>query len=725
MDWKAAIPFLYIPVSLLLMNFGIRFPRYLIPLVCLNTLIVQCVLAWILDQIVSLDADGYHDQFSAEVDGLTALGKVVFAAGHEAGSKEALSHLAVKTNPTSTKFQALFLFFSIIAWIAGIVRVYVKVKADKGISGKGIFSIGLGSALSPVPFVLLVVVSPNQYDRALWGIALGFMSVVLPVRGCYHIRQGLRLLLATDELRRGRAAQARADSVLHHVLKNVRVDRFNSIELFLEEGAERAVLSEAQALLFRGMWWCRMREAMLRIVSGSYKPALKEVSLAEFARALGKGRPKVACAGPDTQVLLDPLVCAIVLDNAVSNAIRHGRPGDPGVQLRVVLLEDHSAVQFVVSNRANSGRPKLQRWTSESRPPAPADPPSGQPTPLSDGLGLSHIYAAAKVIGMAVELWQDDDTVFFRATLPAGVVASRGSDRAADAAETVAFPRGLRIACLDDSGIARRSLRTVLGARFPESVVSAFGSTADEVEAFKAALLDEGCDIAVFHQNLDFPGAPMVGTSVLEDVLSRGYDGLACMRSGNVSEEDQQLYFRSGAHCVFDKELPLRDLALQLAREYLHRRPPAACSPPPAEHRWSPGGVGDDDRSDRSLKCSGVTSSPSSSCGQTSLGCRNNASLGALLADKHSSASVSSCDTSSDLAPADLQPTYINLRQTSSQGPPPSSDLQPTYINLRQTSSQGPPLSSDLQPTYINLRQTSSQGPPPSSDLQPTYINLR
>ena len=578
-DWKAAIPFLYIPVSLL-MNFGIRFPRFLIPLVCLNTLIVQCFLAWILDQMVSLDTDRYHDQFYAGLDDLSALGKVVFAAGHEAGSKEALFHLSIKTNPTSTRFQALFLTVSIISWIAGLVRVLAKAKADKGISNKGIFIIALGSALKTVPFVLLMAVSPNQYDWVLWGISLGFMSVLVPMQWGRHIRQGLRLLSATDKLRRGRAAQERADSVLNHVLKNVMVDSFNSIDLFLEEGAERAVLSEAQALLFRGMWWCRMREAMLRIVAGSYKLALKEVNLGEFARTLGTGRSNVSCAGPDTQVLLDPLVCAIVLDNAISNAIRHGCPSNAGVQLQIVLLEDHSAIQFVVSNRANSERPKLQRWTSESQPPAPVDSPSGQPTSLSDGLGLSHISDAAKIIDMAVELWQDDDAVFFRATLAADVVASSGNDCANDVAETIAFPHGLRISCLDDSGIARRSLQTVLSARFPESAVSVFGSTVDEVESFKAALLEEGCDIAMFDQNLDFPGAPMVGTSVLEDVLSRGYNGLACIRSGNVSEEDQQLYMRSGAHCIFDKELPLKDLALQLAREYLHRQPPATCSPP-------------------------------------------------------------------------------------------------------------------------------------------------
>ena len=43
---------------------------------------------------------------------------------------------------------------------------------------------------------------------------------------------------------------------------------------------------------------------------------------------------------------------------------------------------------------------------------------------------------------------------------------------------------------------------------------------------------------------------------------------MLCIRSGNVSQADQNLYFRSGADCVLDKELTYREMARQLAREY-------------------------------------------------------------------------------------------------------------------------------------------------------------
>ena len=196
-------------------------------------------------------------------------------------------------------------------------------------------------------------------------------------------------------------------------------DSYNCINLY-NGGADRQLLAEAQELLYRGMWWCRMREAMLKIVSGTYLPSINEVDLSEFARNLGKGRSHVACRGPAVVALLDSLVCNIILENAISNAIRHGCPRDPNIRFEIRLPEgcpDGAAVladgapvkiQFVVSNRARPGRRTLQRWTGGGAMPAARRPPPGQPqeTSLSDGIGLLHVALAAKVCGIEVELWQ-------------------------------------------------------------------------------------------------------------------------------------------------------------------------------------------------------------------------------------------------------------------------------------------------------------------------------
>mmetsp|Transcript_51250 Transcript_51250/g.83798 ORF Transcript_51250/g.83798 Transcript_51250/m.83798 type:complete len:88 (+) Transcript_51250:1-264(+) len=60
----------------------------------------------------------------------------------------------------------------------------------------------------------------------------------------------------------------------------------------------------------------------------------------------------------------------------------------------------------------------------------------------------------------------------------------------------------------------------------------------------------------------------MLGTTVMQEVLDKGYEGMACIRSGNVSEADSDLYHRCGAHCIFDKETPVKQLLPKLAIQY-------------------------------------------------------------------------------------------------------------------------------------------------------------
>ena len=237
------------------------------------------------------------------------------------------------------------------------------------------------------------------------------------------------------------------------------------------------------------------------------------------------------------------------------------------------LLDNNKTLQFFVRNQAQAGRKPLQKWTGDGRSPASvSNRPSGTSS-LSDGIGLSHISTAARVTDMAVALWQEGETVIFSARTDGCVVTlPQNGPAAATAPQNIVFPRGLRIACIDDSSIARKSLSKMFSDKFPDSVVTVYGETMDSVETFKDTLLN-GCDIAVLDQNLDIPGAgdELLGTDVLKAAVARGYDGLAFVRSGNVSAADQQLYYDSGAHGVYDKAMPLRQLAGELAKEYARR----------------------------------------------------------------------------------------------------------------------------------------------------------
>ena len=153
------------------------------------------------------------------------------------------------------------------------------------------------------------------------------------------------------------------------------VDSFNSVDLFFD-GVGTEVLVEARDLMFRGMWWCRMREAILNVMRGTYTPAFTEVNLQEFARDLCKGRSKVSWTAPNVTVRLESLLCNIILDNAITNAIRHGCPNGPQVAVPSHLhplsvlppsapTRCHTSTELEVL-RANGKGLRGQRWLQQA-----------------------------------------------------------------------------------------------------------------------------------------------------------------------------------------------------------------------------------------------------------------------------------------------------------------------------------------------------------------------
>ena len=86
------------------------------------------------------------------------------------------------------------------------------------------------------------------------------------------------------------------------------------------------VVVQAQDTLFRGMWWCKLRQAMQSMVSGDYVSTDTAVNIHEFAESLVRGRPNVTFEAPRRIVLIDSLAWNVMLDNVLSNALRHCSP---------------------------------------------------------------------------------------------------------------------------------------------------------------------------------------------------------------------------------------------------------------------------------------------------------------------------------------------------------------------------------------------------------------
>ena len=54
-------------------------------------------------------------------------------------------------------------------------------------------------------------------------------------------------------------------------------------------------------------------------------------------------------------------------------------------------------------------------------------------------------------------------------------------------------------------------------------------------------------------------------------LLDGGFDGLICMRSGNVAEQDIAKYKAAGAHCAFGKDVSMKQMIEEVMLQYVRR----------------------------------------------------------------------------------------------------------------------------------------------------------
>eukprot|EP00667_Euglena_gracilis_P006950 EG_transcript_7019 len=361
-------------------------------------------------------------------------------------------------------------------------------------------------------------------------------------------REAEMLQRMADHERRTKETAIEADNILNHMLKNIMADASGLIWLFMANHLEPlpADLQQALGCLDRGMQWCRRRQALARITAGAYQLSCMPVELRAFGEALATGRT-LDCNFVDDVVLLDPLLCDILLDNAINNALRHGDTPRGPVTFAMGLSpldEAEAELTFTVRNWARADRPRLTPEFVEAvlRGETHSEPGNT----LSDHLGLQHLFLAAKAHDARLTLQQAGDVVILRATL----MVQRG------VLDTVrlfgpsfdADLQDLRVLCLDDSEVARRLLQHTLSLHFPSCTVEVFGNDSQEVRDFMVAALDRG-DVILIDNHLVYEDGQFFGPQILTDLFRSGFSGFACVRSANMSPEDQAEYFASGAHC--------------------------------------------------------------------------------------------------------------------------------------------------------------------------------
>ena len=150
-------------------------------------------------------------------------------------------------------------------------------------------------------------------------------------------------------------------------------DAAGEIELFLAAHAppehHARHLQQSAASLRKGMRSCRHRQAYLQLVARQYTPTRAPTDLAEFTAELAAGRAmRVALRLRRAAAEIDVTLCALILDNAISNAFKHGHPQAPDVRLTVTDADEPAPDALGPDRRPRSPAAR----ESLPRPSAPA-----------------------------------------------------------------------------------------------------------------------------------------------------------------------------------------------------------------------------------------------------------------------------------------------------------------------------------------------------------------
>eukprot|EP00667_Euglena_gracilis_P003079 EG_transcript_3085 len=413
-------------------------------------------------------------------------------------------------------------------------------------------------------------------------IAEVFLTVI-PFLGlciCVEVLQRSNFY-AQQELKQELEVSQTAESMLNSTVKNALADAVANLQecLNVGSGVAESLLHDTLRGLVRGLRCCRQRQAFLALVSDTYEPHFLEVSLKHFGEELLAGR---AVAGDfvDERVLLDPLLCSLVLENAITQAFQHGHSEGPDVRVRMFLKGEqrpssklaHTPAEVVleVSFIADDDGPDI---CNESLLPL-------DPIP-SHHMAQRYLCMAANAHGMTTRWYREQHRITFQAVCFAQRAPRRNRSPSQLPRPLLdAFPSHLTFYIIDDSAPARRLLASSITRTAAPAAVHSYGAAPEDVHQFVGAASQDG-DIVICDQHLDYGDQHYLGTDLVRALRDRGFRGLLCMRSSDIGEEEQELYHAAGAHCAFGKDQLCREVVEHIKVAYvqlkgLSSRPPGA-----------------------------------------------------------------------------------------------------------------------------------------------------
>jgi len=409
-------------------------------------------------------------------------------------------------------------------------------------------------------------------------------------------------------------ASKKADSMLNHTLKNVLADGIAAVELYQLTG-ESTHLANATLSMKRGMTWTRRRQSLIMVCEGTYQLHPEKLCLRQLVRDCIDGRDIVfvdnaACGAvgdnikDDWWVEIDPMLIGMILENGISNAIKHNpiRADPPRITVTfspTTPIIGDGEFTITLRNKATPGAPFITKQVEERLfQEGVHDSSLGSKNAnanSSDGVGLAHSRTVAKLLlDGHVSLKQNDDVVSFGLRVRTPLLPKRNNNNngvvptpssvlplPSNSKNSIALSPTIQKArrgmLLDDSLLARKYAEKVLFPKLlglQDWLVLGEDQAQLDLSVSIAAVLKP--DIVIIDENFDFEFSPdqkfCSGTEICRALAhnqnktksSNKKEMLLCIRSGNTSPDDIQDYVRAGAHFVICKSFNNKALAKPL-----------------------------------------------------------------------------------------------------------------------------------------------------------------
>jgi len=390
-------------------------------------------------------------------------------------------------------------------------------------------------------------------------------------------------------------AEKHADSVLNHNLKNILADGIALVELY-QLTSDKKNLEDAKLSMKRGMAWTRRRQSLIMACNGTYQLQYKKTTVRNMVLDCICGRNMDSTYNwgtfPTNLMLeIDPMLIELVLENGISNAIKHSPSGLPGI---ICHLSDNigtntTLLKLIVQNKATPGAPFISE--KRERELFKCGTHDSGTEASSDRIGLGHAVMAAAMLGGAVSLRQSEDIVSYTLTVPSVKFHHGITTKSESIMDDVPLPKqkieqsshkknkALRGMLIDDSRVARKFgdkilMPTILGMQ--NWVI--LGESPEEAELSISIALAMNIDIIIIDENLDYDCEEKSGSDICAQMKRKGVNALLCIRSGNTSADDIEKYTRAGAHFVICKsfnnqalKIPLQDGFRALQEERLQK----------------------------------------------------------------------------------------------------------------------------------------------------------